>query len=183
MLLFLGLVLTFQMATEFGFSMWFPVYLKKEMLMSATGAGVLAGCFGIGQALGRPLMGIVSDKAGYRRTGIVASVLTGIFFMFTLQAGSTPLMAFFVFMAGFISTAATGGLWTFTALVFAPFKGLALGAIVTLAYCTASFAPIAIGYIGGRHSIAAALWTVTIPCAFAAAACVVPTFLLRRSER
>ncbi len=180
MLLFLGLVLTFQMAAEFGFSMWFPVYLKTEVLMSATGAGVLAGFFGIGQAFGRPVMGIVSDKAGYRGTGIGASIMTGLFFMATLFVTGTPLKGLFTFMAGFVSTAATGGLWTFTGLVFAPFKGLALGSIVTLAYCLSSFSQIAIGYVGGHYSIATALWTISVPCTFASAACVLPTFLLKR---
>jgi MFS family permease len=89
----------------------------------------------------------------------------------------------FTFVAGFIGAAATGGLWTFTGLVFASFKGLALGVIVTFAYCASSLAPIAIGYIGDRYSIATALWTVTVPTAFAAGAAVMPTFFLRRSRR
>jgi hypothetical protein len=89
----------------------------------------------------------------------------------------------FTFVAGFIGAAATGGLWTFTGLVLASFKGLALGVIVTFAYCASSLAPIAIGYIGDRYSIATALWTVTVPAAFAAGAAVMPTFFLRRSRR
>ena len=91
MLFFLGLVLTFQMASEFGFTMWFPVYLRTEILMSATGAGLLAGFFGIGQALGRPIMGFVSDRAGYRFTGIAGSVLMGIFFILTLSSAEYTL--------------------------------------------------------------------------------------------
>ena len=182
MLLFLGLVLTFQTASEFGFAMWFPVYLRTEVLMSATGAGVLAGLFGIGQALGRPIMGIVSDRTGYRRTGVAGSILMGIFLMLTLSVANTPLRVLFTLMAGFIGTAETGGLWTFTGLAFASFKGLALGIIVTIAYCASSFSPIAIGYIGGHYSIATALWTVTVPCAFAAGAFFMPTFLLKRTQ-
>jgi MFS family permease len=182
MLFFLGLVLTCQMASEFGFSMWFPVYLRTEVLMSATGAGMLAGFFGIGQAIGRPVMGIVSDRAGYRRTGAAASMAMGIFFIFILSASNTPQRILFTLIAGFAGTAATGGLWTFTGLAFAPFKGLALGIIVTLAYCTASLSLVAMGYIGDHYSIATALWTVSVPCAFGAAAFVLPTFLLRRSE-
>ena len=182
MLLFLGLVLTFQMASEFGFSMWFPVYLRKEVLMSATGAGLLAGFFGIGQAIGRPVMGFVADRTGYRRTGVAGSILMGICFMLTLSVTSTPLRILFTLLAGFIGTAATGGLWTFTGIVFASFKGLALGLIVTLAYCVSSLSPMAIGYIGKHYSISTALWTVTIPCAFAAAASFMPTFILRRTR-
>ena len=128
MLLFLGLVLTFQMASEFGFTMWFPVYLRTEVLMSATGAGLLAGFFGIGQALGRPIMGFVSDRVGYRLTGVAGSILMGVLFhACPVHGPSTLLRTFFTFAAGFIGAAATGGLWTFTGLVFASFKGLALG--------------------------------------------------------
>jgi YNFM family putative membrane transporter len=183
MLFFLGLVLTFQMASEFGFSMWFPVYLRTEVMMSATGAGLLAGFFGIGQALGRPTMGFVADRMGYRVIGLAGSILMGGFFVLSLWVTGTPLKALFTFAAGFIGAAATGGLWTFTGLVFTSFKGLALGVIVTFAYCASSLSPIAIGYIGDHHSIGAALWMVTVPCAFAAGITMIPTFLLKRSRR
>jgi MFS family permease len=183
MLLLLASVGTLQMASEFGFTMCFPVYLRTEVLMSATSAGLLAGFFGIGQAFGRPVMGWVSDRAGYRRIGIAGSLVTGISFMLVLSAESTPMRALFTFAAGFIGAAAMGSLWTFTGLVFASFKGLALGVIVTFGYCIASLSPIAIGYIGDHYSIAAALWTVTVPCAFAAAAAFLPTFALRRGRR
>lgn len=183
MLLFLGLVLTFQMASEFGFTMWFPVYLRTEVMMSATNAGLIAGFFGIGQAFGRPVMGFVSDRVGYRFTGLAGSFLMGISFMSTLFLEGAVLKTFFVFVAGFIGAAATGGLWTFTGLVFASFKGLALGVIVTFAYCVSSLSPIAIGYIGDHYSIATAIWTVTIPCAFAAGVSFMPTFALKGSRR
>ena len=88
MLFFLALVLTFQMASEFGFAMWFPVYLRTEILLSATGAGLVAGFFGIGQALGRPVMGFVSDRVGYRLTGLAGSLLMGLSFMLTLSMPS-----------------------------------------------------------------------------------------------
>jgi MFS family permease len=178
----LSLVLTFQMAAEFGFTLWFPVYLRTEVLMSATGAGLLAGFFGIGQAFGRPVMGWVSDRAGYRRTGIAGSIGMGISLMVTLSMASAPSRAFFTFAAGFLGAAVTGGLWTFTGLVFASFKGLALGIIVTFAYVVSSLSPIAIGYIGDHYSIATAFWAVTVPCAFAAGAAFLPTFVLKRTE-
>ena len=180
--LFLGLVLTFQMASEFGFTLWFPVYLRTELLMSATNAGLLAGFFGIGQAFGRPVMGWVSDRAGYRHTGIAGSIVMGISLMVILSAGSTPPMALLTFTAGFLGAAVTGGLWTFTGLMFGSFKGLALGIIVTFAYVLSSLSPIAIGYIGDHYSIATAFWTVTVPCAFAAGAAFLPTFALKRSR-
>jgi len=183
MLLFLALVLTFQMAAEFGFTMWFPVYLRTEVMMSATDAGLLAGLFGIGQAFGRPTMGHVADRAGYRRVGASGSVFMGIFVILALLAPNTLFRALAVFAAGFVGAASTGGLWTFTGIIFAPFKGLALGAIVTFAYCASSLGPIAIGYIGDHHSIATALWVVTVPAAFAAGSAFIPTFVLQRTMR
>lgn len=183
MLFFLGLVLTCQMASEFGFSMWFPVYLRTEVLMSATGAGILAGFFGIGQAIGRPVMGIVSDLAGYRRTGAAASIAMGYLFhahpVGRQYAPAGPLYAH----RGLRRHGCDRGPLDVHGPDVRLIQGvLALGIIVTLAYCAASLSPIAIGYIGGHHSIATALWTVSVPCAFGAAAFVLPTFLLRRSE-
>ena len=152
MLLFLGLVFTFQTASEFGFTMWFPVYLRTEVLLNATTAGLIVGCFGIGQALGRPVMGFVADRLGYRRVGLTGSVVMGIFFMLTLLVAHTPLRALFLFMAGLIGAAGSGSVWTFTGLVFSSFRGLALGMIVTFGYCVSSLSPIAIGYIGDHYS-------------------------------
>ena len=183
MLFLLSLVLTFQMSAEFGFTMWFPAFLRTEIAMSATGAGLLTGCFGIGMAIGRPIMGHVADRLGYRLIGIVGSAVMGLFFMLALLFSNPLLRATSVFSAGFIGSAATGGLWTFTGLLFTSFKGLALGVIVTFAYCLSSLGPIIIGYIGDHYSIATALWTVTVPCAFLAALAFLPTFILQGARR
>jgi len=183
MLFFLALVFTFQCASEFGFTMWFPVYLRTEALLSATTAGLLAGCFGIGQAMGRPILGFVSDRVGYRRVGLSGSVLMGIFFILTLTASRISLWSLFAFTAGFFGSAGSGNVWAFTGLAFASFKGFALGIIVTFAYCLSSLSPVAIGYIGDHYSITAALWTVTVPCAFVAGAALLPTFILKQSQR
>lgn len=128
-------------------------------------------------------MGWVSDRAGYRRIGIAGSIVMGISLMLVLSAGSTPMRALFTFVAGFIGAAVMGSLWTFTGLVFASFKGLALGIILAFAYGVSSLSPITIGYIGDHYSMATALWTVTVPCAFAAGAAFLPTFALRRGRR
>ncbi len=182
MLFFLGLVFTFQCASEFGFTMWFPVYLRTEVLLSATTAGLLAGCFGIGQAVGRPITGFISDRVGYRRVGLSGSVLMGVFFILTLVSTRTSLSALLTFIAGFVGAAASGNLWTFTGLVFPSFRGFALGIIVTFAYCISSLSPVAMGYIGDHYSIGVALWMVTVPCAFAAGAALLPTFILRQNH-
>ena len=107
----------------------------------------------------------------------------GTFFILALLAPSTLLRALFTGAAGFVAAAATGGLWTFTGLAFASFKGLALGVIVTFAYCASSLSPIAIGWIGDHYSIATALWAVTVPCAFIAGCAFLPTFALERTRR
>jgi MFS transporter, YNFM family, putative membrane transport protein len=182
MLFFLSLVLTFQMASEFGFTMWFPAYLRTEIFMSATNAGLLTGCFGIGMAIGRPTMGYIADRSGYRRIGVVGSATMGIFFILALLISNPFFRACSVFSAGFLGSAATGGLWTFTGLRFSSFKGLALGLIVTFAYCIASLGPITMGYIGDHYSIETALWTVSVPCAFLAGAAFFPTFALHRTR-
>jgi MFS family permease len=183
MLLLLSLTATFQISSEFGFTMWYPVFLKTELGFTATAAGLLAGLYGVGQCIGRPVLGWVSDKLGYRRVGITSGFIMGATLVLILYVGNSALRGYFTFQVGFIGAAVMGALWTFTGLVFPDFKGLALGVITTLAYATASFAPISIGYLGDRYSVAAGLWSVSVPCSFLAALAFLATFLLRPSAK
>ena len=181
MLILLGLTATFQISSEFGFTMWYPVFLKTELGFAATTAGLIAGLYGVGQCIGRPVLGWVSDKLGYRQVGIVCGFIMGVTLILILWVSNPVLRGYFTFQVGFIGAAVMGALWTFTGLVFPNFKGLALGVITTFAYATASIAPISIGYIGDHYSVAAGLLSVSVPCAFLAAFAFLATFLLRPS--
>jgi MFS transporter, DHA1 family, solute carrier family 18 (vesicular amine transporter), member 1/2 len=183
MLLLLALTCAFEIATEFGFTMWYPVFLRTELQMSATIAGLLAGIFGIGQFFGRPIMGLISDKVGYRNVGAAGSLLQGISLMLILSVASPYLKALFTFQAGFVGAAVIGALLTFTGLVFPSFKGLALGLIVTFAYSTASLAPVGIGYISDQYRVSTGLWSICVPAAFAACLPFLATHLLKRAEK
>jgi MFS family permease len=183
MLLLLSLTGAFQIATEFGFTMWYPVFLKTELLMTATTAGLIAGLFGIGQFFGRPVMGLISDRTGYRLVGIVGSVIQGISLILVLSAATPYSRVLFTLQAGFFGAAVMGALLTYTGLTFPSFKGLALGIIVTFGYSTASLAPIAIGYIGDRYSVATALWWVCVPTAFLAGAPFLASYLIQGTKK
>lgn len=183
MLLLLALTGAFQIATEFGFTMWYPVFLKTELLMTATTAGLIAGLFGIGQFFGRPIMGLISDRTGYRLVGIVGSVIQGISLILVLSAATPYLRVLFTLQAGFFGAAVMGALLTYTGLIFPSFKGLALGIIVTFGYSTASFAPIAIGYIGDLYSVSTALWLVCVPTAFLAGAPFFASYLIQKTKK
>jgi MFS family permease len=182
MLLLLALTCSLQIATEFGFTMWYPVFLKTELGMTATMAGLIAGIFGIGQFFGRPVMGLISDKFGYRNVGAASSLLHGISFILILSAGSTLLKALFTFQAGFLGAAVIGSLLTYSGLAFPTYKGLALGIIVTFAYSTASLAPVAMGYISDHYSVAASLWSICLPSAFLAGLPFLATRFVKSSK-
>ncbi len=179
MLSFLSLTTMFQISTEFGFTMWYPAFLKTELGFAATAAGLIAGLYGVGQCVGRPVLGWVSDKLGYRRVGIACGFIMGTTLILLLGTDNPALRAYCTFQAGFIGAAVMGAVWTFTGLVFPTFKGLALGMITTFGYATASLAPISIGYIGDHSSISAGLWAITVPAVFLGALSLLATFLVR----
>jgi MFS family permease len=179
MLLILSLATAFQVATEFGFTMWYPVFLRAEAHTTATMAGFLAGIFGIGQFLGRPILGHTSDKIGYRPTGVAGGILMGLALAMVLHARTPVAQGVFTFLAGFCGASVMGSLWTFTGLVFPTFKGLSIGVINTVAYVTASLAPITIGYMGDHYSVAAGMWAVCVPAAFLASILFLFTYLLK----
>ena len=183
MLLFLSLTGMFQVSAEFGFTMWYPAFRKTELGFAATAAGLIAGLYGVGQCVGRPILGWVSDKLGYRRVGISCAFIMGVTLMIILAADNPVLRAYCTFQAGFIGAAMMGAVWTFTGLVFPTFKGLALGVITTFGYATASLAPISIGYIGDRYSISTGLWFIAVPAVFLGALSLLSTFLIRPTTK
>ena len=183
MLVFLSLTGMFQISAEFGFTMWYPAFLKTELGFAATAAGLVAGLYGIGQCIGRPILGWVSDRLGYRRVGIFCAFIMGITLMIILATNNPVLRAYCTFQAGFIGAAMMGAVWTFTSLVFPTFKGLALGVITTFGYATASLAPISIGYIGDHYSISTGLWVIAVPAVFLGALSLLSTFLIRPTTK
>jgi MFS family permease len=177
-LFLLSLTAMFQISAEFGFTMWYPVFLKTEVVTSATMAGLIAGLYGVGQFIGRPFFGWASDKFGYRHIGLIGGVLMCISLILILRVNNPFLRAAFTFQMGFTAAAVMGSLWTFTGLVFPSFKGLALGVITTFAYATASAAPISIGYIGDHYSVFTGLLSIPLPCAFLAVLSFLATYLI-----
>jgi MFS family permease len=183
LLVFLSLTGMFQISTEFGFTMWYPAFLKTELGFAATTAGLIAGLYGVGQCVGRPILGCVSDKLGYRRVGISCAFIMGVTLMIILATDNPVLRAYCTFQAGFIGAAMMGAVWTFTGLIFPTFKGLALGVITTFGYATASLAPISIGYIGDRYSISTGLWVIAVPAVFLGALSLLATFFIRPTTK
>jgi MFS transporter, ACS family, D-galactonate transporter len=183
MLILLGLVAAFQISTEFGFTMWFPAYLELEGGLAEATAGVLAGLYGVGQFIGRPVLGWISDKVGYHWVGTVSGLLLTLCFILVLEVRHPTLQGSFTLLAGFVGSGVMGSLWTSTGLIFAEFKGLALGIITTIGYVLASLAPILIGYVADHHSVGLALWTVCVPAAFLAAITFLASNLGKPSAR
>jgi MFS family permease len=163
--------------------MWYPAILELEFNMTATAAGVLTGLYGIGQLVGRPVMGWVCDKLTYRLVGIISGLFLGTSFILILVVHSTALRAMLTLEAGFIGAGVMGALWTFTGLIFPSFRGLALGVITSLGYASASLSLILIGYLGDRYMLSTGLKAVCIPATFLAALAFLSTYLVKSMKR
>jgi MFS family permease len=181
MLSLLSLTAAFQIATEFGFTMWYPVFLKTEAGIAIGMAGLIAGMYGIGQFLGRPVMGWVSDKMGYRKIGVAGGLVLVLSLALILTVRNNIFRTGFTFLAGFTGAAVMGSLWTFTGLVFSKYKGLALGIIVTFGYVTSSSAPIAIGYLGDHYSVGFGILSVCVPAGLLACVAFASTGFVKLS--
>ncbi len=181
MLFLLSLTAAFQIAAEFGFTMWYPVFLKTEVGIAIGMAGLIAGMYGIGQFIGRPFMGWISDKLGYRKIGVAGGLVLVLSLALILTVRNNTLRTGFTFLAGFTGAAVMGSLWTFTGLVFSKYKGLALGIIVTFGYVTSSSAPIIIGYLGDHYSVGLGILSVCVPAGFLACAAFASTGFVKLS--
>lgn len=182
MLILLGLVAAFQISAEFGFTMWYPAYLELELGLTTAVAGIMAGLYGLGQFVGRPVLGWISDKVGYHKVGTVSGLALTLFLILALEVKHPTSQGLFTLLAGFIGSGVMGALWTSTGLIFTDFKGLALGLITTMGYALATFAPVFIGYIADHHSVGLGLWMVCVPAAFLAAMTFLVSNLIRSSS-
>ena len=179
MLFLLSLTATFQISAEFGFTMWYPVFLKTELGIAIGMAGLIAGMYGIGQFIGRPVLGWASDKLGYRKIGVAGGLLLVLSLALIISMNNNLLRAGLTFLAGFTGAAVMGSLWTFTGLAFSNYKGLALGIIVTFGYVLSSSAPIAIGYLGDHYSVSLGILWVCVPAAFLACVAFAATIFVK----
>ena len=180
MLILLSLTMIFQVSAEFGFAMWYPVFLKTELGTSNSLAGLIAGIWGAGQFIGRPTMGFAADKFGYRLVGIVNGLIMGFCLILVIKVENQVLRAFLTLFTGFVGCAVMGSLWTFTGLTFTRAKGLALGIMTTFGYAISSLSPITIGYIGDHHRVSTGLLVICVPCVFLACAMFTATNLVKK---
>ncbi len=172
----------FQISAEFGFAMWYPVFLKTEIGMSASAAGLIAGVWGMGQFIGRPTMGLASDRLGYRFVGVTGGIVMGLSLILLIRVENYALRGFLTLFTGFVGSAVMGALWTFTGLTFARARGLALGIMTTFSYAVSSLSPIMIGYIGDRYRVSTGLLAICVPCVFLACAMFTATNLIKKPE-
>ncbi|HOW55036.1 MAG TPA: MFS transporter [Syntrophorhabdaceae bacterium] len=183
MLVLVSFASMFQISAEFGFAMWYPVFLKTEIGTSASVAGVIAGVWGVGQFIGRPTMGWASDRLGYRRVGVIGGIVMGLSLILVLRAENPFLRGFLTLFTGFVGSAVMGTLWTFTGLTFSRARGLALGIMTTFSYAVSSLSPITIGYIGDRCRVSTGLMAICVPAVFLACAIFASTNFIKKDNQ
>lgn len=142
---------------EFGFSMWLPSFLKEERHFSIGQAGIIASMWGIGQFFGRPLLGLLGDRTGYRHVGTPAALLMGLSLYLVVKSHTYSSLIFWQLIAGFIGGGLMGSLWTFTSVFYGKRKGTALGLISNLGNTGGVVAPVLGGYLADRTSLETSL--------------------------
>jgi ACS family hexuronate transporter-like MFS transporter len=157
LLITLSLILFFDCIAEFGFSMWLPSFLKVERDLSIARTGTIASMWGIGQLFGRPLLGLLGDRTGYRHLGSPAAFLMGLSLYFVVKSHTYSSLIFWQLAAGFIGGGLMGSLWAFTAVFYGKKKGTALGLISNLGNTGAVVAPLVGGYLADRYSLETSL--------------------------
>jgi len=156
-LITMSVIVFFDCIAEFGFSMWLPSFLKEERGFSIAQAGTIAGMWGIGQFLGRPLLGLLGDRTGYRHVGTLAAFFMGISLYFVVRSHTFSSFVFWQLAAGFIGGGLMGSLWTFTAVFYGKRKGAALGLVSNLGNTGSVVAPVVGGYLADRTSLETSL--------------------------
>jgi MFS family permease len=153
MLVTLAFVVFFDGIAEFGFSTWLPSFLKEERKFSIIQSGIIASVWGIGQFFGRPILGLISDRTGYRHVGTPGAFAMGLALYLVVKSQTYFAFIFWQVIAGFVGGAIMGSVWTFSAIFFGKTKGTALGFISTVGCLGVLAGPIIGGYIGHHYSL------------------------------
>jgi len=161
-LITMAVIVFFDCIAEFGFSLWLPSFLKQDRTFSIAQAGTIAGMWGIGQLAGRPLMGLLGDRTGYRHVGTLAAFFMGVSLYLVVKSHSYFSLVFWQLAAGFIGGGLMGSLWTFTAVFYGKKKGAALGLISNLGNTGGVVAPVVGGYLANRFSLETSLILMAI---------------------
>lgn len=101
---------TFNMAWLYIFTSFGVLYLEKAHKMPMTSIGLVMSGFGVGVFLGSPIIGMVSDHIGRRKTLVLCQVIGGIpglIFVALSPGTSMPVLFSFIFAAAFFSSGAS----------------------------------------------------------------------------
>lgn len=97
----------FNMAWLYIFTSFGVLYLEKVHHMPMTSIGLVMSGFGVGVFLGAPIVGMISDRIGRRKTLILCQVVGGIpgLIFASLSPGTgMPVLFAFIFAAAFFSS-------------------------------------------------------------------------------
>lgn len=98
---------TFNMAWLYIFTSFGVLYLEKVHQMPMTSIGLVMSGFGIGVFFGAPIVGMISDRIGRRKTLVLCQVLggiPGIIFVSFSPGTSMPVLFAFILAATFFSS-------------------------------------------------------------------------------
>jgi MFS family permease len=98
---------TFNMAWLYIFTSFGVLYLEKVHQMQMISIGLVMSGFGVGVFLGAPIVGMISDHIGRRKTLVLCQVLDGIpglIFVALSPGTSMPVLFAFIFAAAFFSS-------------------------------------------------------------------------------
>jgi MFS family permease len=135
-------------------------FVKADLGVSASFAGLLVSAFAVGKCLGSYGAGAAADRIGERRVLILGGLTTGL--AISLAALSpVPLLFALLLVAGLASSVATPGGGRLVMLAFPPHRrGLALGirqaAVPTGGLIGAGLLPLVAHYASWRWSLATA---------------------------
>jgi putative MFS transporter len=146
------------------FAIFAPFYLVKELHYPQAQVYWFIAAFNVAGMLGSWAMGAVTDRVGRRVPGIICPLLA----IGSVIAFSTTRSPLLVLLFGSLEFVAISGAWvvseTFTSEVFpTKVRGTAFSAALTIGRIVSIFAPVLVGTIASRTSLAFAYQVSVAP--------------------
>jgi len=143
----------FYLGAELGANAWLPTFLIFERGFPVGLASLSVGLFWAAMAAGRLSLGSLTDRVGYRKLIVTCSCLSALSILIAVISGDSYLIIPLWCLSGFAYGPIAPTIFAWVAALFPSRRGVATGAIYSVAFLGAVFSPWFLGTVGDLYSL------------------------------
>ena len=143
----------FYVGTEMGTNAWLPTFLVLERGFSIGLAGLSLGLFWGTMAVGRLILGSLTDRLRFRRMILLSSILSSVLILIGVTCESQFWIVVLWSLSGFVMGPLLPTVFAWSSRLFTSRSGFAIGVIYSLGFIGGVFSPWLLGALADLFSL------------------------------